>query len=171
MTSLCTFDPYDRGVILPYTGIAIVLLLLLQLGALCTKMPNRMRHSTAISNLEVFNTLDLSASRLRKIVVFSNTSSVKSSHPVIELVAKRWKTKSKPGKRLSGDAQKVALCIEGGGMRGCVAAGATAAINFLGLSDSIDVIYGSSAGAMVGTYFISRQFSGIEIYQGRCIGI
>lgn len=51
-------------------------------------------------------------------------------------------------------------------MRGCVPAGATAAINFLGLNDAIDVVYGSSAGAMVGAYFVSRQYSGVQIYHG-----
>ncbi len=49
-------------------------------------------------------------------------------------------------------------------MRGCVSAGATAALNVLGINDAIDVVYGSSAGAMVGAYFISRQFSGVQIY-------
>ena len=38
------------------------------------------------------------------------------------------------------------------------------ALGFLGLNDCIDVVYGSSAGAMVGAYFISRQFSGVTIY-------
>ena len=56
------------------------------------------------------------------------------------------------------------LYMIGGGMRGCVSAGATAALNVLGLNDAIDVVYGSSAGAMVGAYFISRQFSGVQIY-------
>ena len=51
-------------------------------------------------------------------------------------------------------------------MRGCVAAGSAAAINFLGLNDAIDIVYGSSAGAMVATYFVSRQFSGVNIYHG-----
>ena len=40
------------------------------------------------------------------------------------------------------------------------------ALWYLGLQDSIDVIYGSSAGAMVGAYFISDQMPhyGPEIY-------
>lgn len=50
--------------------------------------------------------------------------------------------------------------------RGCVSAGATAALNFLGLNDAVDVVYGSSAGAMVSAYFVSRQFSGLQIYHG-----
>jgi len=74
--------------------------------------------------------------------------------------------KTLPGKRSSSDDRKIALCIEGGGMRGCVAAGSSAAINFLGLNDAIDIVYGSSAGSMVATYFISRQFSGVKIYHG-----
>lgn len=64
-------------------------------------------------------------------------------------------------------------------MRGCVAAGMVAAINYLGtectvllnnldhlvgLNDAVDVVYGSSAGAMVGAYFVSRQFAGVAIY-------
>ena len=28
----------------------------------------------------------------------------------------------------------------------------------------MDVVYGSSAGAMVGAYFVSRQFAGVAIY-------
>lgn len=78
----------------------------------------------------------------------------------------RWATNSLPGKRSSSDSNKIALCIEGGGMRGCVAAGSSAAINFLGLNDAIDIVYGSSAGSMVAAYFISRQFDGVKIYHG-----
>lgn len=78
----------------------------------------------------------------------------------------RWATKSLPGKRKPSDSNKIALCVEGGGMRGCVAAGSAAAINFLGLNDAVDIVYGSSAGAMVATYFISRQFGAANIYHG-----
>jgi hypothetical protein len=41
-----------------------------------------------------------------------------------------------------GDSDKIALSIEGGGMRGCVSAGASAALNILGIHDTIDVVYG-----------------------------
>lgn len=51
-------------------------------------------------------------------------------------------------------------------MRGCVSAGASLALSFLGLNDVVDIVYGSSAGSMVGTYFISRQNNGNLIYQG-----
>jgi predicted acylesterase/phospholipase RssA len=64
------------------------------------------------------------------------------------------------------DGCKVALVIEGGGMRGCVSAGMACAIHYLGLEDTIDVVYGSSAGAVVGAYFCSRQIPwyGPEVY-------
>lgn len=51
-------------------------------------------------------------------------------------------------------------------MRGCVGAGMITAVWYLGLKDSVDVVYGSSAGSLVGAYFISEQlpYFGPEIY-------
>lgn len=46
---------------------------------------------------------------------------------------------------------KIALAIEGGGMRGCVAAGMAAAISELGLLESFDAVYGASAGSPMTT--------------------
>ena len=88
-------------------------------------------------------------------------------HPVVYIVLQRWKEGSLPGERHMLDKNKVALCIEGGGMRGCIAAGASAALHFLGLSNAVDIVYGSSAGSMVGAYFVSRQLAGTQIYSGR----
>lgn len=67
---------------------------------------------------------------------------------------------------LPDDGYKIALAIEGGGMRGCVTAGMVAAVHHLGLSDTIDVVYGSSAGTVIGAYFITRQLPwfGPELY-------
>lgn len=48
-------------------------------------------------------------------------------------------------------------------MRGCVSAGMVAAITALGLSDTIDTIYGSSAGSVVGAYMVSRQVC-LDVY-------
>lgn len=39
---------------------------------------------------------------------------------------------------------------QGGGMRGCVAAGMASCLHFLGLADSFDSVYGASAGSLVG---------------------
>lgn len=99
--------------------------------------------------------------------VTSDTSSITMHHPVIAAVVDRWRSQSKIGNRCAHDHMKIALCIEGGGMRGCVAAGSAAAINFLGLNDAIDVVYGSSVGSMIGCYFVSRQYSGHMIYRGK----
>jgi predicted patatin/cPLA2 family phospholipase len=62
--------------------------------------------------------------------------------------------------------EKIALVVEGGGMRGCVSAGMVCAIHCLGLSDTIDVVYGSSAGAVIAAYFVSKQlpYYGPEVY-------
>ncbi|KAL3809075.1 hypothetical protein ACHAXA_007860, partial [Cyclostephanos tholiformis] len=64
------------------------------------------------------------------------------------------------------DGYRIALAIEGGGMRGCVTAGMVAAIHHLDLSDAFDVVYGSSAGTVIGAYFITRQLPwfGPELY-------
>lgn len=77
---------------------------------------------------------------------------------------RRQESGSKPGRRT--DNRKLALCIEGGGMRGAVSAGMVAAIKYCGLEDTFDVIYGSSAGSIVGAYFLSRQLPvyGAQIY-------
>lgn len=101
------------------------------------------------------------------VFAIGNTQNIPADHPVIQKVLERWKEDSKPGRRSLGDTDKIALSIEGGGMRGCVSAGATAALHYLGLNDAVDVVYGSSAGAMVAAYFISRQFAGVQIYHGK----
>ena len=87
-------------------------------------------------------------------------------HPVVEALYKRRSENSLPGKRKEGDTMKIALAIEGGGMRGCVAAGMASCLAHLGLDDSVDVVYGSSAGTLVGAYMISKQlpYFGPEIY-------
>lgn len=85
-------------------------------------------------------------------------------HPVLEVMKRRLETGSLPKRRTDG--RKVALCIEGGGMRGAVSAGMVAAIKYCGLENTFDVIYGSSAGSIVGAYFVSRQLPiyGAQIY-------
>eukprot|EP00545_Synedropsis_sp_CCMP1620_P000637 CAMPEP_0119004626 /NCGR_PEP_ID=MMETSP1176-20130426/1256_1 /TAXON_ID=265551 /ORGANISM="Synedropsis recta cf, Strain CCMP1620" /LENGTH=533 /DNA_ID=CAMNT_0006956357 /DNA_START=153 /DNA_END=1754 /DNA_ORIENTATION=+ len=85
-----------------------------------------------------------------------------ATHPVVQLLHHRRKT----GTTKADDGFKVALSIEGGGMRGCLSAGMVAAIYYLGLEDSVDVVYGSSAGGIIGSYFVTRQLQwfGPEIY-------
>lgn len=90
--------------------------------------------------------------------VRGNTSSADTMdkiHPVVKALYDRKRQNSIPGNRTDG--RKIAIAIEGGGMRGCVAGGMVTALWYLGLQDSIDVVYGSSAGSLVGAYFIANQ--------------
>jgi len=109
---------------------------------------------------------------LNSISVKGDTQCVTSDHPVAQLLYER---KSRAEKLPPGtsplvenkkDGFKVALAIEGGGMRGCVSAGMVAALYYLGLEDHFDAVYGSSAGSLIGAYFITRQlpYYGPEIY-------
>lgn len=64
-----------------------------------------------------------------------------------------------------GDGVRVALAIEGGGMRGVVSAGMVAGLEALGLTGAFDAVYGSSAGAINGAYFLAGQAAfGATIY-------
>ena len=83
------------------------------------------------------------------------------NHSVVELMVQRYHQGSTPSNRT--DTHKLALSIEGGGMRGAVSAGMAAALSSLGLTDTIDAVYGSSAGSVVGAYLVSRQMS-LDVY-------
>jgi predicted patatin/cPLA2 family phospholipase len=76
-------------------------------------------------------------------------------HPVVALIRRRRDEGSKPGARTDG--RRVALVIEGGGMRGVVSAGMTAAIEQLGLRDAFDEVHGASAGAFNGAFLLAGQ--------------
>jgi predicted patatin/cPLA2 family phospholipase len=78
-------------------------------------------------------------------------------HPVIQLIRRRRDEGSRPGERTDG--RRVALVIEGGGMRGVVSAGMTAAIEQLGLRDAFDEVHGASAGAFNGAFLLAGQAS------------
>jgi predicted patatin/cPLA2 family phospholipase len=63
------------------------------------------------------------------------------------------------------DGAHIALAIEGGAMRGVVSAGMVAALEQLGLTQAFDAVYGSSAGAINGAYFLAGQANlGATIY-------
>jgi len=84
-------------------------------------------------------------------------------HDVLNVIVQRFESGSKPSARHVNDTARLALAIEGGGMRGAVPAGMAAAIACLGLCDTFDAIYGSSAGSVVGAYIVSRQMC-IDVY-------
>lgn len=69
-------------------------------------------------------------------------------HPVAEVLSARLDSGSEPGAR--HDPHRVALVLEGGGMRGVVSAGMTAGLERLGLTRCLDLVVGSSAGALNG---------------------
>lgn len=121
-----------------------------------------------IRTLEEFNEFKHSLKGLKSVRVIGNTSSVSDCHPTIKFMMYRWlESNSVPGKRSAKDNERIALCIEGGGMRGSVCGGAVAALGYLGLDDTVDIVYGSSAGAMIGAYFISKQHDATNIYFGK----
>lgn len=81
---------------------------------------------------------------------------------VIELVRARRGYSAPPGTQ---NGRKLALLVEGGGMRGVSSAGGLVALDALGLRNAFDAIYASSAGAMNVAYMLSGQaVFGIQIY-------
>jgi len=52
---------------------------------------------------------------------------------------------------------KTALVLQGGGMRGIFGAGVCSALQELGYNEGFDELYGASAGALNGAYFLSGQ--------------
>jgi predicted acylesterase/phospholipase RssA len=112
-------------------------------------------------------------SLLRALNVQGDTQNIGSpehpefTHPVAKLLHARKRRNSTLENR--GDKHRVALSIEGGGMRGCVSAGMICAVDYLNLTSAIDVVYGSSAGTVVGSYLITGQLPwfGPEVYYDR----
>src|ERR1700728_2018560 len=76
-------------------------------------------------------------------------------HPVVALIRRRREENSMPGHR--DDGRRIALVIEGGGMRGVISAGMTAAIEQLGLTDAFDEVHGASAGGFHGAFLLAGQ--------------
>lgn len=87
---------------------------------------------------------------------------VQVDHAALQLLRQRAISKSRPGQRL--DNFKLGLVVEGGGMRGCVSGGALQALADLGLKDAFDAVYGSSAGAINGSFFLADDLDAVAIY-------
>jgi predicted patatin/cPLA2 family phospholipase len=87
------------------------------------------------------------------------------SHPVAEILRERAASGSTPGARR--DPHRVALALEGGGMRGVVSAGMAAALERLGLTASFDLVVGASAGAINGGALVAGVARGcVAAYHG-----
>ena len=92
-----------------------------------------------------------------------------SRHPVLELMRARKQAGTKPGSH--DDGATLAVAIEGGGMRGIVSAGMAAGLESLGLRDTVDRVYGSSAGSLNGAFLIAGQaLWGCSIYYNDLVG-
>ncbi|MGW4793356.1 patatin family protein [Nonomuraea sp. MG754425] len=85
---------------------------------------------------------------------------VRSRHRLLAVLARRAAEASRPGERTDG--HRVALAIEGGGMRGTVSAGMALAIQQLGLLPLFDAVYGASAGAISGAWLLSSRPEGLR---------
>jgi predicted patatin/cPLA2 family phospholipase len=87
------------------------------------------------------------------------------SHPVSEALRDRARSGSTPGARR--DPHRVALALEGGGMRGVVSAGMAAALERLGLTKCFDLVVGASAGAINGGALVAGVARGcVAAYHG-----
>lgn len=65
----------------------------------------------------------------------------KETTDVLRVLRERLRAGSTPGNRTDG--LRVALSIEGGGMRGAVSAGMALALHELGLVPAFDAVYGA----------------------------
>jgi predicted patatin/cPLA2 family phospholipase len=79
---------------------------------------------------------------------------------VLRLLGERARAGSRPGQRT--DPHRIALSIEGGGMRGTVSAGMALALHELGMVTAFDAVYGSSAGAITGAWLLSSTPEGLR---------
>jgi predicted patatin/cPLA2 family phospholipase len=79
---------------------------------------------------------------------------------VLRALLDRARAGSKPGQR--ADGLRIALAIEGGGMRGTVSAGMALALAERGLLPAFDAVYGSSAGAITGAWLVSSRPEGMR---------
>ena len=84
----------------------------------------------------------------------------KETTDVLRVLRERLRAGSTPGNRTDG--LRVALSIEGGGMRGAVSAGMALALHELGLVPAFDAVYGASAGAITGAWLLSSRPEGLR---------
>ena len=80
-----------------------------------------------------------------------------TSHDTLQVLRRRRREESKPGARAADDHARVALLVNGGGMRGVISAAMLCALDDLGYKNAIDIVYGYSAGAINAAYFIAGE--------------
>lgn len=140
-------------------------------GALVENSRKVIDYDALLSSLSVKGDTQIIGSAEHKDLVHPVVQLLHERRRQIEKIKAEKKTDSANSKSVyrtmpPDDGCRIALAVEGGGMRGCVTAGMVTAINHLGLQDTIDVVYGSSAGTVIGAYFITRQLPwyGPEVY-------
>lgn len=82
------------------------------------------------------------------------------AHEVLNALTERARSGSVPGQR--DDGLRIALGIEGGGMRGTITAGMACGLHERGLLPAFDAVYGSSAGAINGAWLLSATPDGLR---------
>jgi predicted patatin/cPLA2 family phospholipase len=92
---------------------------------------------------------------LGEIVTQDGVGARGDGHPLIELMLTRLAEGSRRGART--DDAVIALAIEGGGTCGVISAGMCLLMEKTGLIDAVDVIYGTSSGALNGSFTASGQ--------------
>jgi predicted patatin/cPLA2 family phospholipase len=88
------------------------------------------------------------------------TQADRNAHQVLRVLGERLRSGSRPGNRTDG--LRIALAIEGGGMRGTVSAGMAFALHELGVVRAFDAVYGASAGAITGAWLLSSNPGGLR---------
>jgi len=83
-------------------------------------------------------------------------SDIDNKHPVIRLLLKRLQA-TQEERYETQDESHLAIAVEGGGMRGAVSAGMLLALEQLGVCNVVDSIYGSSAGGMNVSFFVTNE--------------
>jgi predicted patatin/cPLA2 family phospholipase len=76
-------------------------------------------------------------------------------HPLVEMMLTRLASGSRRGRR--DDRAVIALAVEGGGSCGVVSGGMCLLLEKAGLIDAVDVIYGTSSGALNGSFTAAGQ--------------
>jgi predicted patatin/cPLA2 family phospholipase len=85
----------------------------------------------------------------------SKINSLQDLHALAKLMWERLKADSTRGQR--DDGRVIALAIEGGGHSGVISAGMCVFLEASGLIDAVDIIYGTSSGALNGSFTASGQ--------------
>lgn len=77
-------------------------------------------------------------------------------HPVIREIVRRLERAGREGPHGDGHS-RLGLVVEGGGMRAAISGGMLIGMEELGCTGIFDAVYGESAGAFCGAYFLAGQ--------------